>query len=111
MNRVVHFEIAARDPHKAKAFYEGVFGWQITEGEMVMNISDQEAGISGHILSWPHEHPTYVSVYIKVEDVQTYLDKAVAQGGQIIVPPTKIPTGTFGMFLDPEGHPIGILQD
>ena len=28
MPRVVHFEIAAHNPEKMKAFYENVFGWQ-----------------------------------------------------------------------------------
>jgi len=41
------------------------------------------------------------SVYLRlVDDVQASLDKAVALGGKIVVPPIKIPTGTFAWFSD-----------
>lgn len=113
MSKIGHFEIAAKDPEKTKAFYENVFGWRITDGDMVMDISSEEAGMSGHILKWPHDHPTYVSFYIDVPDVQAHLEKATAQGATVIVPATPIPGGIggiMGMFLDPEGHPIGLMQ-
>ena len=110
-NHIEHFEIAARDPEKAKAFYENVFGWRIDDGDHVMEISGETAGLSGHILKWTHEQPTYVSFYINVENVQAHLDKAVANGATVIVPVTPIPAGgVFGVFLDPEGHPIGVMQ-
>jgi len=110
MNTITHFEIAARDPQKAKAFYEHVFGWRISEGERLLEISDQDAGVSGHILPWNYEEPPYVAVYLKVADLQATLDKATEEGARVIVPPTPIPTGIFGLFLDPEGHPVGLIQ-
>ena len=48
--------------------------------------------------------------YVEVEDVKEYLDKAVTLGGKVLVPPVKIPTGTFAWFADPEGNMIGLLK-
>jgi hypothetical protein len=48
--------------------------------------------------------------YVEVEDVQAYLDKAVSLGGKMVVPPVKIPAGTFAWFSDPDGNTIGLLK-
>ena len=48
--------------------------------------------------------------YVDVEDVQAALDKAVELGGKMLVPPIRIPTGTFAWFADPDGNTIGLLK-
>jgi len=48
--------------------------------------------------------------YVEVEDVQAYLDKAVALGGKMLVPAVKTPAGTFAWFSDPDGNMIGLLK-
>ena len=67
-------------------------------------------GIPGHITSLGHEPQHYTIFYVEVDDVQAYLDKAAALGGKAVVPPVKIPTGTFAWFSDLEGNTIGLLQ-
>lgn len=110
-----HFEIAARDARKLKAFLESVFGWKITDdGSEVLPISGEDAGINGHILGWPHEgHPTYLTFYVKVDNIQATLDKVTRAGGTVIVPETEIPGGggRFAQFTDPEGHILGVYAE
>jgi len=48
--------------------------------------------------------------YVEVDDVQAYLDKAAALGGKTLVPPIKIPTGTFAWLSDLDGNTIGLLK-
>jgi predicted enzyme related to lactoylglutathione lyase len=57
-----------------------------------------------------HEPEHYTIFYVEVDDVQAYLDKAASLGGKTLVPPVKIPTGTFAWFSDPEGNTIGLLK-
>ena len=57
-----------------------------------------------------HEPQHYTMFYVEVEDVQAYLDKAASLGGKTLVPPVKIPTGTFAWFSDPDGNTIGLLK-
>lgn len=51
-----------------------------------------------------------MTVYVSVEDVQAYLDKAVSLGGKAIAPVIPIPTGQFAWFADPEGNVIGLFK-
>jgi predicted enzyme related to lactoylglutathione lyase len=69
----------------------------------------QSAGNSGtHYLA--HEPHHYTMFYVEVDDVQAYLDKAAALGGKTLVPPIKIPTGTFAWLSDLDGNTIGLLK-
>jgi predicted enzyme related to lactoylglutathione lyase len=67
-------------------------------------------GINGHITTLGHEPNNYVTVYVQVDDVKAYLDKATALGGKTLVPPIAIPTGKFAWFADPEGNMIALIQ-
>jgi hypothetical protein len=65
---------------------------------------------SPDIASLGHEPQHYTMFYVEVDDVQAYLDKAAALGGKTLVPPIKIPTGTFAWFSDLDGNTIGLLK-
>src|SRR5262249_6813214 len=104
---VIHFEIGCRDSAKTQAFYRDLFDWQITQPAPAAVIdTGAGAGINGHITSLGHEPHNYVTVYVQVDDLQTYLDKAVALGGKTLVPPVPIPTGKFAWLADPDGNLI-----
>jgi len=108
---VVHFEIGGRDSAKTQAFYSKLFDWEITQAGPAANISTGgTGGIDGHITALGHEPYNYVTVYVQVEDIQPYLDKAKALGGKTLIPPVPIPTGKFAWIADPDGNLIGLLQ-
>ena len=108
---VVFFEIGCRDRAKADHFYGELFGWKLQQGPAASTIDmANQKGIPGHITSLGHEPQHYAMFYVEVEDVKASLDKAVALGGKILVPPIKIPTGTFGWFADPDGSMIGLMS-
>jgi predicted enzyme related to lactoylglutathione lyase len=55
--------------------------------------------------------PSYLTIYVLVDDLQASLDKAQSLGGKTVVPPTPIPNvGSFALFTDPEGHVIGLFK-
>ncbi|HYM08068.1 MAG TPA: VOC family protein [Terriglobales bacterium] len=108
---VVHFEIGCRDIAKTEQFFGELFGWHTQRnGPAAMIDTGSQQGIPGHITSLGHEPQHYTMFYVEVDDVQAYLDKAVSLGGKILVPPIKIPTGTFAWFSDPDGNTIGLLK-
>ncbi|MCW3055978.1 MAG: hypothetical protein JWN14_5148 [Chthonomonadales bacterium] len=49
-------------------------------------------------------------ICVEVEDLKSYLEKAVALGGKTLVPPIQIPTGHFAWLSDPDGNVVGLLQ-
>ena len=107
---VVHFEIGCRDVVKTGKFFGDLFGWNIGQGPAPAIDTGVAGGISGHITALGHEPQHYTIFYVEVEDVQVALDKAASLGGKMLVPPIKIPTGTFAWFADPEGNTIGLLK-
>lgn len=107
---VVHFEIGCRDSAKTQAFYSKLFDWDITQTGPAAVINTGSEGIGGHITALGHEPNNYVTVYVQVEDAQAYLDKAIALGGKVVVPPVTIPTGKFAWLSDPDGNIIGLIQ-
>jgi predicted enzyme related to lactoylglutathione lyase len=108
---VVHFEIGYRDQAKTERFFADLFGWHIQQNGPASTIDTaSQQGIPGHITSLSHEPHHYTMFYVEVDDVQAYLDKAAALGGKTLVPPIKIPTGTFAWLSDLDGNTIGLLK-
>lgn len=108
---VVHFEIGCRDLAKTEHFFGELFGWKTQRAGPSATIdTGNPQSIPGHITALGHEPQHYTIFYVEVDDVQAYLDKAASLGGKTLVPPIKIPTGTFAWFADPEGNTIGLLK-
>jgi predicted enzyme related to lactoylglutathione lyase len=107
---VVHFEIGCRDSARTSAFYADLFDWKITQAGPAGMIDTGGGGITGHITSLGHEPHNYVTVYVEVDDLKSYLSKAEALGGKTLVPPVEIPTGHFAWLADPDGNIVGLLQ-
>jgi len=114
-NPVVHFEISGRNGTALSEFYGKLFDWSI-QHEPGMNYwmvpAQGEGSIGGGIAQPDHtETPNRVTIYVQVDDLQAYLDKAEALGGRTNVPPTGIPgVGEFAMLTDPEGNCIGLFK-
>jgi predicted enzyme related to lactoylglutathione lyase len=108
---VIHFEIGCRDTAKTSNFLADLFNWNIQSmGPAAMINTGADSGIQGHITALGHEPHNYTLLYVQVDDVQAYLDKASTLGGKTVVPPVEIPTGTFAWFADPEGNTIGLWK-
>ena len=107
---VTHFEIGCRDSAKTSDFYAKLFDWQMKPMGPATMIETGPGGIGGHITSLGHEPHNYVTVYVEVDDLKGYLDKAGELGGKTIVPPVKLPgdQGGFAWLADPDGNVIGL---
>lgn len=108
---LVHWEIHAKDPERAKAFYGELFNWNVGDGKLKAipaGIGGPEPGPGGHILeaSTPR-----VVLYFQVRDLRASLDKAATLGGEVTREPFDIPTGqTLAWINDPEGNPVVLVQ-
>lgn len=108
---VIHFEIGSKDGRRSQEFYRELFGWQPEPaGPEYWLIPPQDGGIGGGLMQAAQEIPTYVTVYVAVEDLRASLEKAVELGGKVAVEPTQIPgVGEFALFHDLDGNVIGLL--
>ena len=117
MPKVVHFEINADEPLRAKKFYEDAFNWKIEKWEGPMEYwtidagDEDEEGISGGLQK--REQPAdQIFNYIKVSSVDKFSKKIEESGGTLESPKITVPgVGDFYMFKDTEGNKLGIMQE
>ena len=112
-NPVMYFEILGDQPEELFGFYSDLFGWNISADNAqnygyVSTGSDQ--GIQGGIGHARFTGRKKVLIYISVENLTTVLDHVVELGGKVLIPPTVIDGFHFATFEDPEGNPIGLIE-
>lgn len=109
----VMFEILAKNQGDLKNFYQQVFGWQYLTGTegfayVIFNNYPMLGGI-GQAENQAGE-TAGCNFYLKVNSLQTYLDKVVQAGGMQLLAPITIDGYRFAMFKDTEGNAVGLLE-
>lgn len=113
MPKVTHFEITGRDGAKSREFYGSLFGWQVDANNPMEYgiVSPNENGIGGGIAATPPGGSPMVTIYVEVDSIQPYLEKAKSLGGKVIMERTEVPgMVTFAQFQDPDGNIIGLAE-
>jgi uncharacterized protein len=112
-NPTMWFEVAAKDREAAKEFYGRLFDWKMSDmEEMPYTMVEQDgAGIPGGIGSAPEGQDGHVTFYVEVDDVEAGLAQAQSLGGTRVMGPMELPRGgKIGLFADPEGHVVGLMD-
>ncbi len=109
---ICHIEWSSTDLERTKSFLSGLFGWKFQPfGEEYVLFSPPEGpggGIAKVDEVKPGESP---SVYVEVDEIEPYLERAKELGGGVRVRKTEIPnTGWWALITDPDGGPIGLFQ-
>ena len=121
-NSVVWFEIPVKDIERAKAFYENVFGIEITiqdfEGTIMgwFPFNPEKPGISGALIMNEAYKPSKTHgpvIYFGSDDIERTLSKVEANGGKVTQPKTEISLeiGYMGVFTDCEGNRISLYTN
>jgi hypothetical protein len=111
-------ELMTSDPARARAFYQGLFGWQLEDMDMgpegtytVIKTADGEA--IGGVMGMPPGAagmPPAWGAYVTVEDADATVAKAEALGARVAVPPRDIPkVGRFAVIQDPQGATLAVI--
>ena len=107
---VTHFEIIGKDKAALEAFYGAIFDWKFQPVMDEYTMVFPGSGPAGGIGTSPNTD-SYVSFYVEVPDVAAHLEKIESLGGKKLMGPMQVPNGPIiGMFNDPEGHMIGLVQ-
>ncbi|MEU8403621.1 VOC family protein [Nonomuraea sp. NPDC048892] len=107
---VVHWEVAGPDREVLRIFYEGLFGWKSETVDENYALLQPGEGPGGGIMCTRPGMPPYVTVYVRVEDLERALKRVRELGGELRVPPAKIGNGmAFALFTDPAGNMVGLL--
>jgi predicted enzyme related to lactoylglutathione lyase len=110
---VMWFEVLGKDSGKLRSFYSGLFGWGYRANDPpeygVVNTGDGR-GIPGGIGQIYPGTKSWVTFYVETSDVTASLKQAESLGGKVVMPRTTLPDVTLGVFEDPEGHVIGLVE-
>jgi predicted enzyme related to lactoylglutathione lyase len=112
---VAFFEVISPDHERAQKFYGELFDWKISVDPSMGGYGLVDTGAGGEAIGGgigPAESAAdaRVKIYVRVDDLDAYLDRAEQLGGQRVVPPTDLPDGygRFAIFTDPDGNPVGL---
>jgi len=125
MDRVVRFEIPAKNFERARYFYYHVFGWDIkriflgkdeylnarTVGVNERGLPNEPGTINGAIIK-KTKVAAYPTVIVNVRSLDEALTKIKKHGGKILMRRRKIPFfGSYTRVKDSEGNVIGLWEN
>ncbi len=118
MPTIVHFDVPADDPERAKNFYIELFGWKfqkpiegmeyyLVETEDLEGKPGPEGGLGKREAA-----DQRIMNYIGVTSVEEYLAKVEKLGGKVIMPKTVVPGwGYLAICIDTENNTFGLWEN
>jgi predicted enzyme related to lactoylglutathione lyase len=109
---VMWFEVLGEDGGKLRKFYGDLFGWTFDVGPSnygVATTGDSRGIMGGVGPTYPGTRP-WVTFYTETPDVTASLAKAQALGGKVVMPRTAMADVVLGVFEDPDGHVLGLVE-
>ena len=117
MPTIVHFDVPADDPGRARKFYGELFGWEFTEtgfpdfSLLETKALDGSAGVGGGLgkRGAPEQR---IMNYIGVASIDEYVERVRSLGGTITLDKTPVPGfGYLAHCMDTEGNAFGLWQE
>jgi predicted enzyme related to lactoylglutathione lyase len=113
-------ELNTREPEVAKRFYGEVFGWKTkafdaSDGSYDMWTLNPEqemaefGGVMRSVEGFPIQDECWVP-YFMVADCDATVERAVAAGGQVVMPPSDAPPGRLASLTDPFGARFNLIK-
>jgi len=115
-NPVCYWELASNDAEKSINFLKEVFDWDVELDEKI-GIYEVPAGEApngfsgGGVFTLKKAKLPFLTIYIKVNDIDVKVKKIEELGGHIVIPTTEIPGGSkICLFNEPSGVTFAMLQ-
>ena len=109
MARLNYVELPVTDIAAAKAFYESVFGWTLTDFGPTYAATltgDTDIGLQADAA----EATKAPLAVIDVADLEAALEAVIAAGGTIVRPIFAFPGGRRFQFTDPAGNELACVK-
>ena len=110
---VIHFEVTGKDAGALQKYYGDLFDWKM-DADNPMNYGIVEKagdGIGGGIGPTQDGSGGHVTFYVAVDDVGAALEQAESLGGTKVFGPEEVMGQVeIGLFNDPEGHMVGVVN-
>jgi predicted enzyme related to lactoylglutathione lyase len=110
---ITHLDIPVSDFARAKAFYSGLFGWDIAEipGYEGYPMWQAPNKISGGGLAPREGEFTQPRSYVEVDSIDDTVAAAREAGAAVLREKSEIsPTSWWAVIADPDGNVIGLYE-
>jgi len=107
-------ELATSEIDRARAFYEGLFGWTTEQvdtgagGPVIVSVHNR--GSLNATLSEERAAPPHWRPYFTVDSVEAAMARARELGAHALLDPMPIGDGSIGIASDPEGAVFGVFE-
>ncbi len=117
MPTIVHFDLPADDPGRARQFYGDLFGWKFMEtgfpdfSLVETRALDGSPGVGGGLgkRGVPEQR---IMNYIGVASIDEYVERVISLGGTVTFKKTAVPGfGYLANCMDTEGNAFGLWQE
>jgi uncharacterized protein len=109
-NTVNYFEIGSPDPQASRAFYGGLFDWDIGEPSMASGYSSVEGSAGGLWDSTATGGANWAIFYVQVDDIRAAIERATGLGATIVIPLIDNGDIEFAHLADPQGNRFGVWR-
>lgn len=110
---ITHIDIPVGDMERAKAFYSGLFGWEIAEIPGFEDYPMWQAPnkISGGGLAPRSADFSQPRSYVEVDSIDETVAAAVEAGATLVMDKQPISeTSWWAVITDPDGNAIGLYE-
>ena len=113
-NHIIYWELASHDAPKTVEFLKKVFDWDF-EYDVRTTIYELPAELTpvqgGGVFTLRRAKPPFLTIYIKVEDLDAKVKLIEEHGGFIVDPPLDLPNGSrLCLFNEPSGVTLAMTQ-
>jgi hypothetical protein len=110
---VVRFEVMGQDADSLRRFYAELLGWRFRmvppmKHYGLVERAEGAPGIPGAVGQTGPGHPSWMTFYSLVPDLDAAIACAKRLGSQVLLPPVRQGDTTIAVVSDPEGHPVGL---
>jgi len=114
-NPIVYWELASHNAEKSVKFFKDVFNWTVKYYEKIgiyeIPVDDPDRFSGGGIFTLKKARLPFLTIYIKVDNLEDMVKKVQLNGGQIVEPPLGIPGGSrICLFNEPSGVTFAMIQ-
>jgi predicted enzyme related to lactoylglutathione lyase len=105
--------VRGTDAKALQAFYGSLFGWTYnTDHPAHYGVVTPEPGrgIPGGVGPIGPDTKSWTTFYVETPDINASLQAATHLGGTVVMPRTELHGVTIGVFADPEGHVVGLIE-
>jgi len=108
-------QLNSPDPEASAEWYSGLFGWRaekVSEQPPYFGIYNGDA-LNAGLMQMPAEAgdaPAHWLAYFAVGDLDGAAARIGELGGQVMVPPTAVPSGRFLVARDPQGAFFALIE-